>query len=257
MVEVTHILTAGHCGYSNPSATWNHSTLTLGPRTGTLFPAQQIDAMRIRVPTSQMSNNIYGYLGSVGTPRNPVAFERICVSAGNFDLVDCNLNVADDYTSWTSNTCNCTMWGARFTGYNPIAGDSGSPLFTLNRVPVGLLANNNGNFARMGDAMYRLGEPFGNLEAVTRVPGYIYVKGWTIDPDAVTGIGVNAYVDSTLYPLLATGARPDVAAAYPGYGQYHGFEAYLSAPFGPNNVCVWFVNTSWGPSHLQACAYVP
>ena len=87
--------------------------------------------------------------------------------------------------------------------------------------------------------------PFGNLDVVARVPGGIRVAGWAIDPDVAAGIPVHVYVGAVGTDLgPVTGARPDVGAAFPGYGAAHGFDLVLPAPGSPQRVCAFAFETA-------------
>ena len=47
-------------------------------------------------------------------------------------------------------------------------------------------------------------------------------------------------------PSPPTSPRPDVAAAYPGYGDLHGFSALIPAAPGPHQVCAYGINVQGG-----------
>ncbi len=88
-------------------------------------------------------------------------------------------------------------------------------------------------------------DPFGVLDVAARGPGGIRVTGWAIDPDTAGPVDVHVYVDSTGTNLgAANRSRGDVAAAYPNYGPYHGFDATLPAGAGSHNVCVYLINAT-------------
>lgn len=89
--------------------------------------------------------------------------------------------------------------------------------------------------------------PFGSLDGAARTStGAIRVAGWAIDPDLVFPIDVHVYFNGSFVGALpATVSRPDVGAAYPFFGPYHGYDLTLAAPGGPVLVCVFAIN--WGP----------
>lgn len=68
--------------------------------------------------------------------------------------------------------------------------------------------------------------PMGVIDqVVTDKPGVVHVRGWALDPDTADPIGVQIWVAGRLYTVgRADQPRPDVAAAYPGYGTAHGFD---------------------------------
>jgi len=72
--------------------------------------------------------------------------------------------------------------------------------------------------------------------------------GWTIDPDTASSIDVHLYVDGRFVASApANRPRPDVAAAFPGYLDNHGFAVPLDtvAP-GLRTVCVYAINVATG-----------
>ncbi len=98
--------------------------------------------------------------------------------------------------------------------------------------------------------------PVGNLEGVTGVKGGVSVAGWALDPDTTSPIQVHLYVDSAALALTADGSRPDVAAAFPGYGSPHGFTAMLGATPGSHRVCAYGINVGPGANSLLGCRTV-
>jgi len=83
--------------------------------------------------------------------------------------------------------------------------------------------------------------PFGSLDLVGRSPSGVRVAGWAIDPDSSDSVEVHAYAGAGGVNLgLADDARPDVGAAYPGYGSAHGFSGEI--PYS-------------GPDTVDVCAY--
>lgn len=80
--------------------------------------------------------------------------------------------------------------------------------------------------------------PFGHLDAVTTDHATIRVRGWAIDPDTTAPIMIRIQVDGLNNFTEADGPRPDVAAAHPGVGAGHGFDATLPTPHGFHDVCV-------------------
>lgn len=78
----------------------------------------------------------------------------------------------------------------------------------------------------------------------------IRIAGWALTSDyPTTPLGVRVLVDGAVYPMPSPGYfyantyRPDVGAAYPGYGNWHGFHAWVTVPFGSHQVCVQAQNT--------------
>jgi len=100
------------------------------------------------------------------------------------------------------------------------------------------------------------GTPFGMLEGVHGVSGGINVSGWTIDPDTASPIFAWIDISGSAIAPSAGGARPDVAAAFPGYGPNHGYHVTVSRPPGFYTVCVWGVNVGAGQHGFLGCRQV-
>lgn len=99
------------------------------------------------------------------------------------------------------------------------------------------------------------GPPLGNFEAVTVVDHHAVFTGWVIDPDGSASVAVHVYVNGQWGgAFVADGSRPDVAAAYPGYGDKHGFNAMeVIVPSGVSQVCVFGINFGQGYNQSLGC----
>ncbi len=98
--------------------------------------------------------------------------------------------------------------------------------------------------------------PFGSFDVARAVPGGVSIAGWAIDPDTTSPIQVHIYVDAVGTAHTASGSRPDVASAYPGFGSNHGFSSTVSAPRGAHNVCAYAINVAGGANRLLGCRSV-
>ncbi|MFM7060981.1 MAG: hypothetical protein ACKOZL_07335 [Actinomycetes bacterium] len=101
--------------------------------------------------------------------------------------------------------------------------------------------------------------PFGYLDAATSGIGGLRVRGWAADGDVDGSIPVHLWMDGATWVGATTASvrRPDVAAAFPGYGADHGFEAAFSVPAGPHRVCAYGINAgARGANTLLGCADV-
>ena len=101
-----------------------------------------------------------------------------------------------------------------------------------------------------GGGTAAVGNPFGNFEGARRIPGGVDVSGWAIDPDTTGPVTLHAYVDGRWGgAYTADASRPDVGAAYPQYGNAHGFA--VRVPLGPDarQVCLFAINTGPGNSN--------
>ena len=103
------------------------------------------------------------------------------------------------------------------------------------------------------------GNPKGSLNIVQASPGAVRVVGWALDPDTSTPIATHVYVDGRWSgAVTANLGRPDVAAAFPGYGAHHGFD--LTVPVsggGAHQVCTYAINVGRGSANpVFGCATV-
>jgi len=100
--------------------------------------------------------------------------------------------------------------------------------------------------------------PFGNLERVTGGVGTLTASGWAIDPNTANSIEVVVYVDGVKgLQQVASASRPDVAAAFPGFGAAHGYSLPVTAKAGKHTVCVFGLNTGPGDTNtLLGCKAV-
>lgn len=101
----------------------------------------------------------------------------------------------------------------------------------------------------------RRAAPLGVLDVVDLTPAGVRVAGWALDPDSVVPVRVHVYVDGVLVAVpVASTARPDVATAYPGYGDERGFDLLLPVAGGRHTVCVYALDAGPGPGNvLLAC----
>ncbi len=95
------------------------------------------------------------------------------------------------------------------------------------------------------------GNPFGSLDLANKVNGRITVRGWAMDPDTTNPIKVHVYANGQFKgELTADAGRPDLGAAYPGWGPNHGFSTTFAAT-GDQNVCVYAINARSGSTNPQ------
>jgi hypothetical protein len=103
------------------------------------------------------------------------------------------------------------------------------------------------------------GNPTGHVDAVLPVPGGVVAWGWATDPDAAHAIAVHIYVDGHFASALtANQLRPDVGAAFPLYGNAHGFAVALTLGTGTHSICAYAINVGGGSSNVNiGCSSVP
>ena len=93
------------------------------------------------------------------------------------------------------------------------------------------------------------GNPIGNFEAAVRGPAGVRLVGWVLDPDTDASVAVHVYVGTAwVTAQVADGSRPDVAAAYPGWGAAHGFDLTVAAVPG-ESICVYAINVGTGTTN--------
>ncbi len=89
------------------------------------------------------------------------------------------------------------------------------------------------------------------------LPGWaIVVQGWALDPDTSGSVGVHVYVDGAPSKVVADGDRPDVGAAFPGFGSAHGFTASVSVGEGRHLVCSYAINVPVSTNTALGCTTV-
>lgn len=85
-------------------------------------------------------------------------------------------------------------------------------------------------------------------------PGRLRVAGWSIDPNTAAPIPVHVYIDGGGHNLgPADLSRPDVARAFPMYGDRHGFDRSFPIGSGSHRVCVYGINVGPGANTLLSC----
>ena len=96
--------------------------------------------------------------------------------------------------------------------------------------------------------------PLGTLDAITRVPSGVRVRGWAIDPGTIAPVGVHVYVDGVgAGPLSAANPRADLGRALPSFGPNHGYEGFVAVPSGVHTICAYGINAGAGANGLLAC----
>ncbi len=139
---------------------------------------------------------------------------------------------------------NWTIWQYSSTGQVPgIVGNVDVNRFCCSDANLRALAGPGANAAAAN--------PFGSLDLASKSDGKITVRGWAIDPDTTGPVKVHVYANGQIKgEFTADTSRPDVAAAYPGWGANHGYSATFAAA-GDQNVCVYVINTGPGNTNPQ------
>lgn len=94
-------------------------------------------------------------------------------------------------------------------------------------------------------------EPVGSFDVAAVGESALRVAGWALDPDTAASIPVHVYVDGRFATAAtASAARPDVAAAYPGFGAARGFDVNLAGTgIAEHEVCVYAINVGIGQAN--------
>jgi hypothetical protein len=84
------------------------------------------------------------------------------------------------------------------------------------------------------------------------------VRGWALDPSTSASITTHTYASGQFAgALVADNPRPDIAQAFPGYGDAHGVNGLVSSPGGPQTLCLYGLDAvAPGANALLACRSV-
>ena len=97
--------------------------------------------------------------------------------------------------------------------------------------------------------------PFGNIDLAVRSGDQVRIAGWALDPKTPTSITVSVSVNGQTAVATPAGLnRPDVGAAYPGFGANHGWDLTFAVAPGPISICVSGLNSvASAPPGLIGC----
>jgi N-acetylmuramoyl-L-alanine amidase len=99
--------------------------------------------------------------------------------------------------------------------------------------------------------------PVGSLDLAVGGTGTIRVAGWAMDPDTGSPIPIHVYADGAFAGASsASGARTDIAQAFPAYGGGHGFDGQLLSAPGVHTLCVYGINIGAGVNSVLGCRSV-
>lgn len=100
----------------------------------------------------------------------------------------------------------------------------------------------------IGSVAAAVTSPFGALDSLTTTKSTVRVTGWAIDPDTTSPIPVHAYVDGAFAGVFTANlSRPDVGAAFPAFGNNHGYDLTIPVSGGNHVISVYAINSA-GPS---------
>jgi len=192
----------------------------------------------------------------------------------SFALTDTRIGILGGGNLWVKEGSLYATWVLESSGVSSFAlTDTRIGILTGNTVSVkegGLYAGwttvaSGANTVKLSDGAVLPVDthtPIGRLDSAsiftpTR-PTTILVTGWALDRDAPTSpIRIHVYVggpigtrDVEVYDLLASTIRNDVAAAYPGTGNQHGFDSLIvTNKRGYLPVCVYAINIGSGSTN--------
>jgi hypothetical protein len=150
--------------------------------------------------------------------------------------------------------------GSAFAGYGPLHGfDLSLPTTSgAHRVCVTAVDQGVGSNKGLGcrDVNVLSGSPFGSFDSLVGGTGALRVTGWAIDPDTEVPVRVRVLVDGVATTVMAGSSRPDVAAAFPGYGSMRGFNGRIVASKGAHTVCVSALDIGPGSNKSFGCRTV-
>jgi hypothetical protein len=98
--------------------------------------------------------------------------------------------------------------------------------------------------------------PFGHVDRIDIdfAARSVLVQGWAIDRQTTEPIAVHVYVNGVLRAGgVADRSRTDVGAAYPSFGDRHGYAVSVPSRAGINVVCVYGINVGIGSNSLIGC----
>ncbi|MFP5250978.1 MAG: hypothetical protein ACLGHD_01250 [Actinomycetes bacterium] len=96
--------------------------------------------------------------------------------------------------------------------------------------------------------------PDGRIDSAVATAGGVSLRGWAIDSSTLDPIDLHVYVDGVhVQSGTANTLREDVGAAYPAYGDNHGFELFVPTAAGAREVCVYGIDVGAGRNRLLAC----
>jgi hypothetical protein len=92
------------------------------------------------------------------------------------------------------------------------------------------------------------GPPFGYFDGIYQNGNRVSTWGWAIDPDPhKERLSVHIILNNRdSWAVDAHEPRPDVAAAFPGYGNEHGFGKDFTLPPGVHEFCAVAINVGYG-----------
>jgi len=153
-------------------------------------------------------------------------------------------------------------WAGPSAGFTATVGTQGTGLNTVCAYAINVDPPNTNPM--IGCRSVQVRDAVGVLDQVSVVTGQFVVAGWALNPNnPAEPVEVHVYDTGPSgtrgYPGFRAGnVRPDVAAAFPGYGSAHGYTAVIpSLEPGLHNVCSYAITTGGGNGNsLLGCRSV-
>jgi murein DD-endopeptidase MepM/ murein hydrolase activator NlpD len=111
----------------------------------------------------------------------------------------------------------------------------------------------------LGGAQLDATRPYGTIDQLQAGAGAILARGWAIDRATDDPTDVTMLVDGNPRATFrADGSRPDLAAAFPGVGEHHGFDSTVAGvAAGAHEVCLVAHNAGLGGGSTRlGCAFL-
>ncbi|PJJ71223.1 hypothetical protein CLV46_0765 [Diaminobutyricimonas aerilata] len=224
--------------------------INIGPGSNTLIGCRTVQGM---------SGSPIGNVEAVSSARGSISVSGWAIDPDSVGAVSMHVYVDSQGSAHDANQDRADV-GAAYPAYGSghgfnvsIPASSGTHNVCVYGINVG--AGSNRLFG-CWTATVATGSPTGVVEAITSSPGAVSVSGWALDPDTADPIPVHVYVGSQGKAVLAEGARPDIARAFPGYGERHGFNVVMPAAPGASDVCAYAINVGGGVNRLLSCTRV-
>ncbi len=256
--------TGGNTGFSGQLAmtgAGRHSVclyaINVGPGSNTLMGCRNVDlpgpagSLDVVTSTAQGSLTIAGWAADPDAPNGAENVHLYVTGPGGTAF---GTSRTGGYRPDVRSAIPWVGPNSGFTGSIPAAsaGDNQVCAYAINVNPP----NTN---PMIGCRTVTVRDAFGSLDSVTGGTGQIRVAGWALNPNQPSGtveLHVYDYAPSGAVRgtpgVMANQNRPDVAAAYAGYGSAHGFSGTVpSTEKGNHRVCVYAITTDGGYGNPQ------
>jgi hypothetical protein len=197
----------------------------------------------------------FGFLDVVGRRPGGVGFTGWAIDPDTTQPVDVHLYVGNVGTNGTAGLARPDI-GQAFPAYGPDHGFDRIVPAAAGRQPWCAYVINVGQGATqsMGCGSIDVSvQPTGVVDLIQKVQGGTRIAGWAVDPDVAGPVDVHLYVGSTGTNGVAQLARSDIAAAFPGYGPYHGFDRIVPVDPTGQVVCAYAINQAAGSNVSLGC----